>query len=99
MTCSVVGSDVRLLIKNGILDFDAVILFTEEPPIGEDFFTVVSRKDVLNMPVGVKPDLRLSNEARLKPHVLQFRSGKGRTPALSTSYVFSRVERGKQLFS
>lgn len=76
MASSVV-SDVRSRLKNGNLDYESLVIFTEEPPLGEDHFTVVKRSDILNIPVGVKADARLSNQFRLTGHVLNFFAGKG----------------------
>ena len=70
-----------------------------EPPLGEDHFTAVLRRDILNLPVGVKPDIRPSNEFRKTPHVLQFKSAKGKTPTSSHSCIFSRAERGMKISS
>lgn len=94
MTCSVV-SDARSLMQNGVMEYESVILFTKEPPLGEDHFTVVARKDISNMPLGVKPDLRMTNEFRKKEHLIEYRAPKGRTPLTSMSCIFSRVEKGK----
>ena len=38
------------------MDFDLIVLFTEEPPLGEDFCTIVAKKDLIRLPLGVIPD-------------------------------------------
>ena len=87
--------DYRHMVRVGAMDFEALVIFTDPPPVGEDYFTVVAKKSLVKLPVGVIPDGRMTDSARLTPHILEFKTAKGRMPRLSTSYVFSRVERGK----
>ena len=96
MTCSVVASegDYRHNVRVGSMEFNSLVLFTNPPPLGEDYFTVVAKKSLLKLPLGVIPDGRMSDAARLKSHFIEFKSPKGRTPKISLSYVFSRIERG-----
>lgn len=98
MASSVVSAsgEYRHDIRIGAMEFDALVIFTEEPPIGEEYFTVVAKKELIKLPVGIIPDGRMSDSARLKVRLLEFKGGKGRAPRVSSSYVFSRVERGKK---
>ena len=77
------------------MDFDLLVIFTEEPPLGENFLTVVQKKDLVRLPLGVIPDGRMTDAARLAYHVLEYKGSKGRTPRSSTSCIFSRIEKGK----
>ena len=98
MASSVVSDagDYRGQVRVGAMDFDLLVVFTAEPPLTEDHFTVVSKKDLVRLPLGVIPDGRMTDSARLTSHILEFKAGKGRMPKTSTSHIFSRVQRGKQ---
>ena len=97
MASSVVapGGDYRGNIRTGAMQFDLMVVFTEEPPIGEDYLTVVAKKDLVRLPAGVIPDGRMTDAARLTPHILEHKGQKGKTPRMSNSYIFSRIERGQ----
>ena len=86
--------DYRQMVRAGAMDFDSLVVFTDPPPMGEDYFTVVAKKALVRLPIGVIPDGRMTDAARLTPHILEYKNSKGRMPKLSSSYVFSRVERG-----
>lgn len=98
MASSVVSEagEYRDLVRTGAMEFELLVVFTNPPPMGEDFFTVVSKKDLVKVPLGVIPDGRMSDSARLFEHPLEYKSGKGRTPRIFNTCVFSRVERGKK---
>ena len=83
-------------IRSGAMDFELLVVFTEEPPLTEDFFTAVAKKDLVRIPLGIIPDGRMTDSARVTTHILEYKGGKGRMPRTSTSCIFSRIERGKR---
>ena len=84
-------------LRSESLEFDAVVLFTAEPPITEDFFTVVPRRLMAKLPVGVIEDAQMTDEARKSEHLIQYKGQGSRTPKTSSSSGFCRVEKGKMI--
>lgn len=76
--------------KSGILDFDRVVLFTPDPPPGEECFTIAKISDIKNFPAGITNEAYIGQNGRVTRHELKWIGG-----AESTSFIFGRVELGK----
>ena len=77
-----------------VMKFELSVVFTPEPPPGEDYFTLELKKNIGKFPPGIVPDREVKRADRKRFHTMTFRVGKGRTPVVSRSSIFSRVALG-----
>ena len=87
---------LRDQIKNRCMEIEFLILFTEFPPDGEEYFTICAEKSIEDLPEEIRGDKVISQDDRKVTYNLTHRISKDETTT-AESCIFSRVQKGKKV--
>lgn len=90
----IVSDQLRSQMRQGILNYDHLILFQVCPPGNEMNFFTCRKSELVKIPEGITSKAFIAKTTRLHQFKLTFKTGKTSTVD-ALCYFFARVEKGK----